>query len=79
MNKCYDRRYESLNISLHDVSEFIEETEKMILDCKPKIESLRKQCLQRESVYESLKLFDKLYDKMFDYEMKSFARLFVDN
>jgi len=72
-DKYYDRKFESLNRRLEDAFEAIEKAEKSIADCEARLESVRRQKLSKESIYESLKLFDKLYDKMNDYEKKALS------
>lgn len=78
-DKHYDRKYESLSRRLDDAFDAIEETESKIADCEARIESVKKQGLSRESIYESLKLFDELFDKMNDHEKKSFVNTFIDS
>ncbi|WP_026499371.1 recombinase family protein, partial [Butyrivibrio sp. WCD2001] len=78
-DKHYDRKYESLNRRLDDAFEAIETTEKNMHDCEARIESIKKQMLTKDSIYESLKLFDKLYDKMNDFEKKAFVNSFIDS
>ena len=48
-------------------------------DCEARIESVKKQEMTKESVYESLRLFAKLYDKMNDHQKKSFVNSFIDS
>ena len=78
-DKHYDRKYESLSRRLDDAFDAIDATEKKITDCKARLESLKKQNLTRDSVYETLKLFDKLFDKMNDFEKKSFVNTFIES
>lgn len=47
--------------------------------CETRIESVKKQKMTKESVYESLRLFAKLYDKMNDHQKKSFVNSFIDS
>ena len=44
-----------------------------------RLESVKRQKLSKEIIYESLKLFDKLYDKLNDYEKKSFVNTFIES
>ena len=48
-------------------------------ECEAKIESIKKQGLTRDSVYESLQLFDKHFNTMTNLEKKSFVRTFIDS
>jgi len=79
MDKHYDRKYESLNRRLDEVFDAIEEADKKVSECEAKLDSIKKQNLSRDSIYESLKIFDKLYTKMSDLEKKNFVRSFIDH
>lgn len=78
-DKHYDRKYESLSRRLEDAFEAIEESESKVSDCEARLESIKKHTLTKESVYESLKMFDKLYNKMTDYEKKCFVDTFIES
>ena len=56
----------------------MEESERNLSDCEARLQSIRQQCLSMDSIYESLKIFDKLYEKMSDYEKKNFVRTFIE-
>ena len=77
-DRYYDRKYESLSRRLDETFAAIEEAEQKIADCKAKIESVKKQGMSKDSICESLKLFDKLYDKMNDHEKKRLVNAFID-
>ena len=79
MDKHYDRKYESLSRRLDDVFDTIEESEKRVADCEARIESVKKQGLSKDSIYESLKLFNQLFDKMNDHEKKAFVNTFIES
>ena len=78
-DKHYDRKYDSLSRRLDDAFDAIEAAEAKIADCEARLESIKQQGLSKESIYESLKLFDKLFDKMNDFEKKSFVNTFIDS
>ncbi len=78
-DRHYDRKYESLSRRLDAAFDAIDEAEQKVADCEARIESIRQQSLTKESIYESLRLFDKMYDKMTDFEKKSFFRTFIDS
>ena len=78
-DKHYDRKYESLSRRLDDAFEAIEAAEKTISDCEARLESVKEQGLSKKSVYESLKIFNELYDKLNDHEKKSFVRSFIES
>ena len=75
----YDRKYESLNRRLDDAFDAAEEADRKISDCKARLEAVKREGLSRESIYESLRLFDKLYDKMSDLDKKRFAKSFISS
>ena len=76
-DRHYDRKYESLNRRLEEAFDAMEEAEQKVADSEARLESIKKQKLTRDSVYESLKIFDKLYNKMNDYEKKKFVNSFI--
>ena len=76
-DKHYDRKYESLSRRLDDAFDALEVAEKQATDCESRLESIKRQGLSRESVCESLKLFTELFDKMSDFEKKSFVNTFI--
>ncbi len=76
-DRHYDRRYESLNRRLEEAFDAMEEAEQKVADSEARLESIKKQKLTRDSVYESLKIFDKLYNKTNDYEKKKFVNSFI--
>lgn len=78
-DKFYDRKYESLSRRLEEAFEAIEVSEHSVSDCEAKIESIKRQGLSKESICESLKLFDKLYDKMNEHEKKAFVNTFIES
>ena len=78
-DRYYNRKYESLNRRLEEAFEAIEAAESKIADCESRIEAIKRQNLTKESVYESLKIFDKLYERMTDLEKKTFVRTFIDS
>lgn len=77
-DRHYDRKYESLSRRLDEAFSAIEEAEQKVSDCKAKIESVKKQGMSKDSICESLRLFDKLYDRMNDHEKKRLVNSFID-
>jgi site-specific DNA recombinase len=78
-DRFYNRKYESLSRRLEDAFETIDEADKCVEDCEARLESVRQQNLSQESIYESLKIFDELYEEMNDFEKKNFVRTFIDS
>ena len=78
-DKHYDRKYESISRRLDDAFDAIEEAEKKVADCEKRLESIKKQGLTRDSVYEALRMFDKVYMKMTDSERKAFVKTFIES
>lgn len=79
MDKRYERKYESLSRRLDEAFDAVEDADEKVKDCEARIESVKKQKMTKESVYESLRLFAKLYDKMNDHQKKSFVNSFIDS
>ena len=79
LDKHYDRKYESLSRRLDDAFEAIDAAEKQIEDCEARLESIKRQGLSKESVCESLKIFNELFDTMSDFDKKSFVNTFIDS
>ena len=77
-DKHYDRKYESLSRRLDEAFDAIDEADRKVADCEGRLESIKKQELSVDSVYKSLKLFDKVFDKMTDSEKKCFAQTIID-
>ena len=78
-DKHYDRKYESLNRRLDEAFEAEENAERKIADCEARLDSIKRQHLSKESIYESLRLFDIMYEKMTDYEKKSLVKTFISS
>ena len=78
-DKHYDRKYESLNRRLDEAFDAVEEAEKKIVDCEARLEAVNRQRLSKESIFESLKIYDNLYSEMNDYEKKSYVRTFIES
>ena len=78
-DRHYERKYESLSRRLEDAFDASEEAEKKISDCEARIESVKKKKLTQDSVYESLKMFDRLFETMSDFEKKNYVRTFIES
>ena len=79
LDRHYDRKYESLSRRLDDAFDAIEAAERNIADCEARLESIRKEDHSQKSVYESLRIFNELFDKMDDREKKIFVRGFIES
>lgn len=79
MDKHYNRKYESLSRRLDDAFDALEAAEKIVADKEVMLESIKKQGLCRESIYESLKIFDEHFDSMTDLDKKSFVNTFIES
>ncbi len=77
-DRFFDQKYESLDRQLESVYETITETSSQLMEAESQLESVKRQCLTRESIYESLTVFSRIYDQMTDYEKKTFLRMFID-
>ena len=79
MDKRYERKYESLSRRLDEAFDAVEEADEKVKDCEARIESVKKQKMTKESVYESLRIFATLYDEMNDHQRKAFVNTFIES
>jgi site-specific DNA recombinase len=77
-DKYFDQKYETLDRQLESVYETIAETSAQLMEAESQLESIKRQGLTIDSIYESLKVFNRIYDRMTDYEKKIFLRSFID-
>ena len=77
--KYYDRKYENLSRRIDDAFEVIEEADRKVEDCEARLDSVKKQKITKESVYESLRIFATLYDEMNDHQRKAFVNTFIES
>lgn len=78
-DEFYDRMFESYSRRLEETFEELDNAEKRLADAESRLESVKKQALTKDSIIEVLKIFDKIYDKMTEYEQKSFMQSFIDS
>ena len=77
-DKYFNQRYASNERRLESVFEAIATTSVQLMDAENQLEAIKKKMLTRESIYESLTMFETIYDQMTDYEKKIFLRTFID-
>lgn len=73
----YSLRYESLNRRLENAFIRIDEANLRIQEVQTRINHVQQQQLSRDSVYEYLLQFRKVYDLMTDFEKKTFMKSFI--
>lgn len=78
-SKHYDRMFESVSRRLEETFDELDNAEKRLADAEARLESVKKQSLTKESIIEILKLFGDIYDKMSEYEKKSFMQSFIES
>lgn len=78
-SKHYDRMYESINRRLEEAFDELDDAEKRVADAEARLESVQKQSLTKESIIDVLKLFGEIYDKMNEYEKKSYMQSFIES
>ena len=73
----YNLRYESLNRRLENVFIRIDGANLRIQEVQTRINHVQQRQLSRDSVYEYLLQFRKVYDLMTDFEKKTFMKSFI--
>lgn len=76
-DKLYDRKYDSISNQLYQTFAELDELQEKIDDANAKLESIKRQGLSRDSIYESLRIFAKIYDKASDADKKAFLQSFI--
>lgn len=75
----YDKMAESLNRRLYDTFERISSTELLIKQIDNDIKAVEENKLSRDMVYEYLVKFGDVYNRMNEYEKKTFMQAFVES
>ncbi len=74
----YDRKYEDMQNRLYQLYEEIDSAEIEMDEIKVRIQNIKLDKLNADSIYNILRLFDKLYDKFTDMEKQEFIKSFVE-
>lgn len=74
----YDRKYEDMQNRLYQLYEEIDSIEIEMDEIKVRIQNIKLDKLNADSIYNILRLFDKLYDKFTDMEKQEFIKSFVE-
>lgn len=77
-SRHYERMFESINRRLEDTFDELDEAENRLADVEARLESVNRQALTKDSIINVLKLFDKMYDKMNEYDKKQFMQSFIE-
>ena len=75
----YDRMFESLQRRLYDTFDEIDAADALVQDISAKRESVEREQLSRDNVYNYLLLFGEIYDKMTDFEKQTFMRSMIES
>lgn len=78
LDKHYDRRYDTLQRQLDETYDEIDTLEERLADAQAQLESIIRQGLSRDSIYESLKVFGTIYDLATDKERKDLLQSFIE-
>lgn len=77
-DKHYDRKFDSLTRQLDSLYAEMDELEDTLEDAEARLDSIKKQGLSRDSIYEALKFFEKVYDKASDFDKKTLLHSFIE-
>jgi len=75
---AYDRKYEDMQGRLDALYEQIESLELEIEEVEIRIQNVQQEKIKSENIYEILKTFDKIYDKLTDFEKKELMGSFLE-
>ena len=78
LDKHYDRKYDTLQRQLEETYDELDSLEERLADAQAQLASIIQQGLSRDSIYESLKVFDKIYDLATDRERKDLLQSFIE-
>ncbi|MDR7855525.1 recombinase family protein [Tissierella sp.] len=78
MESLYDRKYEDMQDRLNQFYEKIDSIEIEMEEVNIRIQNVKSDKLNADSIYNILRMFDQLYDKFTDMEKKEFISSFVE-
>ncbi|PYG86783.1 site-specific DNA recombinase [Ruminiclostridium sufflavum DSM 19573] len=78
MDSLYNKKYEDMQDRLNQFYEKIDSIEIEMDEVAARIQNIRLNKLNADSIYNILRLFDQLYDKFTDMEKKEFVNSFVE-
>lgn len=76
-DKHWQRKLDSYETALDEIYDEMSRLEDTLEDKEKVLESIKRQGLSRESIYEGLRLFAKIYDTASDYDKKQFMQSFI--
>ncbi|KAF5069637.1 hypothetical protein DSECCO2_231040 [anaerobic digester metagenome] len=79
MDTLYDKKYGDMQNRLDQLYEKIDSIEIEMDEIKARIQNIKLDKLNADSIYKILEMFDSLYDKFTDREKKEFIGSFVDS
>lgn len=74
----YDRKYEDMQARLDGLYERIDSLEIEMAEVELRIQNVKQEKIKSENVYSILRTFDKLYDKLTDFEKKELMGSFLE-
>lgn len=78
LDKHYNRKYDTLQRQLEETYGELDTLEERLADAQAQLESIIRQGLSRDSIYESLKVFGTIYDMATDKERKELLQSFIE-
>lgn len=78
MDSLYDRKYEDMQRHLYQFYESIDSIEIEMEEVNTRIQNVKLDKINADSIYNILRMFDQLYDKFTDMEKKEFISSFVE-
>ena len=76
-DKHWQRKLDSYETALDEIYDDMSRLEDALEDKEKILESIKRQGLSRESIYEGLRIFAKIYDTASDYDKKQFMQSFI--
>ena len=77
-DRQFERKYQDMQMRLDSLYNELDSIEDAISEAEQRIDNIRRQKINGESVYKYLLCFDRLYDKFTDAEKKEFISSFVE-
>lgn len=77
-DRFFDENYDRIERQLSKIYADVAGIREKIESAEDQLEAIRKTALTKEKIYEGLLLFNKIYDKISDYEKKKLLRSFIE-
>ena len=76
-DRNWSRQLDSYERALNDIYDELTRLEETLEEKEKMLESIKRQGLSRDSIYESLRIFARYYDVASDYDKKRFVQSFI--